>query len=445
MTMQADAGGASRAQYLDSATTRRDGPRVPFARWTPLLAAALLLPLIQSVALAQAPSATVHLPPPRTVEELKAEAQARADRNAYPLSGLGAEPTREALSHIHSLDRDEWAAAWSAIGGQHVSAANAAEAAGRSAVASEEYLKAWRYYSFARWPTPNSPGKAQAYRLALEAFRNHARFMDPAPEVVRIPFEGREIVGYLRLPKSASAKAPVALVMTISALDSRKEEGVEQSDAYIRRGIGTFSLDMPGTGEAPVKGDVGAERMFSRALDYLATLSQVDAKRIGVQGGSWSGYWAAKLAIVERPRLRAVVAQAAPVHGYFTSEWQKQALGTREYLFDLLAARASVYGVESVDDFLAYGPRLSLLEEGMLDKPTPPMLLVNGVKDTQVPIADLDLLLHTGSPKEAWVNSAGGHMGRSTDWPDGKIFREVVVPWMARHLAPAGAADLDAE
>jgi hypothetical protein len=26
-------------------------------------------------------------------------------------------------------------------------------------------------------------------------------------------------------------------------------------------------------------------------------------------------------------------------------------------------------------------------------------------------------------------------MGRSGDWPDGKIFREVVVPWLARQLA----------
>lgn len=394
----------------------------------PLVLAALSLLTVTALAQTQ-------IAPPRTLDELKAETQARADRNAYPLIGLGAGPTREALSHINSLDRDEWAAAWSAIGAQRVAAARAAEAAGRNQEANEEYLKAWRYYSFARWPTPNSPGKVKAYQLALEAFRNHARFMNPAPVVVRIPFEGKEIVGYLRLPK---AEGPVPLVLTISALDSRKEEGVEQSDAYIQRGIGTFSLDMPGTGEAPVKGDVGSERMFSRALDYLVALPQVDAKRIAVQGNSWSGYWATKLAIVERARLKAVVAQAGPVHGYFTPEWQTKALGTREYLFDLLPARASVYGVEMVDDFLAYGPRLSLLNQGLLDKPTPPMLVLNGVKDTQVPIADLELLLRSGSAKDAWVNPDGTHMGRSADWPDGKIFREVVVPWMARHLAAGG-------
>ncbi|MES2186292.1 MAG: alpha/beta hydrolase [Pseudomonadota bacterium] len=396
----------------------------------PLAAAALVL--AQAAAHAQ-----VQIAPARTLAELKAEVQERADRKAYPVTGLDPASVREALAHINSLDRDEWAAAWSTIGAQRVAAAQAAEAAGRGKEASEAYLSAWRYYSFARWPTPNSPGKVKAYALALEAFRKHTRFMDPAPQVVRIPFEGKEIVGYLRLPK---ATGPVPLVLTISALDSRKEEGVEQSDAYIQRGIATFALDMPGTGEAPVKGDVGAERMFSRALDYLAALPQVDAKRIAVQGNSWSGYWATKLAIVERARLKAVVAQAGPVHGYFTPEWQTKALGTREYLFDLLPARASVYGVETVDDFLAYGPRLSLVNEGLIDKPTPPMLVLNGVKDTQVPIADLELLLRSGSAKDAWVNPAGTHMGRSAEWPDGRIFREVVVPWMARQLAAGGGA-----
>src|SRR5262245_30340852 len=77
---------------------------------------------------------------------------------------------------------------------------------------------------------------------------------------------------------------------------------------------------------------------------------------------------------------------------------------------------------------------MSLKEQGLIGRHAAPMLLVNGDHDSQVPIADLDLLLHAGSPKEAWVNPGGGHMGRSADWPDVKIFREVVVRWIARQL-----------
>ena len=54
--------------------------------------------------------------------------------------------------------------------------------------------------------------------------------------------------------------------------------------------------------------------------------------------------------------------------------------------------------------------------------------------DTQQPIADLYLLMKHGDPKDAWVNPAGGHMGRSPNWSSGDIFRRVVLPWIARKL-----------
>jgi hypothetical protein len=50
---------------------------------------------------------------------------------------------------------------------------------------------------------------------------------------------------------------------------------------------------------------------------------------------------------------------------------------------------------------------------GLMDKTTPPMLVVGGVKDTQVPIVDLELLMRSGDvPKESWINPVGGHLGR---------------------------------
>jgi len=395
------------------------------ARRTLLAAAAFgVLALSHAAALAQ-------IAPPRTLDELKAETQARADRNAYPLTGLKPDDVRKALANINSLDRDEWAKAWGDVAIQYALQARAAEAIGKIKEAQEGYLMAWRLYSFARWPTPNSPGKQKAYELALDAFQHYASHLDPAPTLVRIPFEGKEIVGWLRLPKGVQ-KAP--LVLTISALDSRKEDNVERGEAFIRRGIATFSFDMPGTGQAPLKGDVDSERMFSRALDYVATRPELDAKRVAVYGVSWSGYWSAKLGIVERDRLKGVVSQGAPIHHYFQPEWQTKALGTREYLFDLFPARASVYGAGSLEEFLAYGPKMSLEAQGLIDRPSAPMLLVNGNRDTQVPIADLDLMLHSGTAKEAWVNPVGAHTGRSAEWPDGKIFAKIVAPWIVRQL-----------
>jgi hypothetical protein len=62
------------------------------------------------------------------------------------------------------------------------------------------------------------------------------------------------------------------------------------------------------------------------------------------------------------------------------------------------------------------------------------MLLINGLKDTQVPPEDLFLLLKSGTPKEVWFNPNGGHMGRSAELSDQRIFETVTVPWVVRVL-----------
>src|SRR3984893_3002051 len=124
----------------------------------------------------------------RTLEEIKTEAIKRAENGMYPLIGLDPADVREAFASIKTSDNDEWAAAFSAVANRYRAQAKAAESTD-PAKASALYVKAWRLYSFGRWPTPASPGKQRAYDKALEAFLAHARFMDPPLEVVRIPFE----------------------------------------------------------------------------------------------------------------------------------------------------------------------------------------------------------------------------------------------------------------
>ncbi len=368
---------------------------------------------------------------PRTLAELKAEVQSRADRHAYPVSELDPAEVREALGSLKSLNRDEWASAWSAIGDRHLEQGRSADASDRAG-ASKHYKYAFEYYLFARFPLENSRGKVKAYAKALEAFAAYAKLQDPPIEIVRIPFEGKEIVGVLRLPRDVR---PAPLVLTIGGLDGRKENASFRNDAYLAHGVGYFSFDMPGTGQSTIRRVApGAEREFTRVLDYIATYADLDATRVVVYGGSWGGHWAARLAYTERERIRGAVVQGGPVHEYFQPKWQRKAIGTREYLFELFEARAAIYGAKTLDEFLAYGPKMSLKTAGWLDKPSAPMLVINGIRDTQVPVEDLFLLMRSGSPKEVWINPQGGHMGRNAAVSDQKIFESVTLPWVVRML-----------
>jgi pimeloyl-ACP methyl ester carboxylesterase len=371
--------------------------------------------------------------PARTWPELKQAVQERADSQRYPMTGFDSKEVSEILGRIQSLDRDEWARSWIQSGDHHMKQAQALSTSS-PALAREAYMSAWRYYGFGAWPTQNTSEKKRAHALATTAFQAYAKLASPVIEVVRIPFEGKEIIGYLQRPVGIFNPP---LVITIGGLDSYKEFVVDQYGAsYLKSQMAYLALDMPGTGESPVKIEPGVERIFSKVIDAMQSRKDIDPDRIGFQGGSWGGHWSARIAYAEPVRLKAVVNWGGPVHSYFQREWQLKALGTREYLFDLFPARAAVYGVDTLEDFLAYGPKMSLKDTGILSKPSAPMLLINGEKDTQVPIDDLYILLKQGAPKEAWVNPEGGHIGRGKDWSDGRILNEVVMPWLARKLKP---------
>ena len=217
----------------------------------------------------------------RTIDEIKTEAVRRAEVGQYPLIGLDPADVKEAFESIHTADKDEWAAGFMRVADRYFNEAKSLEKTDPTK-ANADYIRAWRIYSFGRWPIPASPGKQRSYEKALEAFLAHARFFDPPLEVVGIPFEGKEIIGYLRLPKNA--KGPVPLVIAVNGLDSRKEDLTESFSAILPFGIGYLAVDGPGTGQNPIKVSETADRMLSRVIDYAQSRTEVDKNRIAIQG-----------------------------------------------------------------------------------------------------------------------------------------------------------------
>jgi len=371
----------------------------------------------------------------RTIEEIEVEAIHRAEVGGYPLIGLDPNDVREAFKSIHTRDKDEWAEAFMGVANRYMAEGNALEKTD-PARASADYVRAWHLYSFGRWPVDSSPKKKESYAKAIQAYLAHARFLDPPLEVVHIPFEGKEVIGYLRLPKGATA--PVPIVIAVNGLDSRKEDLSESFSAILPYGIGYIAVDGPGTGQSPVKASPTADRALSAVIDYLQTRPEVDKGRIAMHGVSWGAYWGTKLSVLEKSRLKCVSVQSPPTDLFFQKQFVLNSLvGNREYLFDQIPAMMAIFdNVTTVEQVVDMFSKMSLVNEGILGRPTTPMLILGGTKDTQVPISDIYRLLDSGDvPKDAWINPQGGHLGRQVGvWPDQRIFREVILPWLARNL-----------
>jgi pimeloyl-ACP methyl ester carboxylesterase len=329
------------------------------------------------------------------------------------------------IDALTGLDPEPWTAAWGGLADQFAARAQAA----RDRVSAHElWLAAYRAAFMGRYPVPNHPLKAREYERSREFFLRATALEEPPLEVVEVPFESGALRFYLTRPADGSSRPPVAMVW--AGIDTWKEEMHGRLGALLRsRGFAVLLIDMPGVGESPVLAGVDAERQWTPIFDWLARREDLDGTRCAAIGASFGGYWAMKLAYTHRERLACAVNWGGGVHITFTPEWQERSRNASSYLMDLMTARARIFGGETFDDYVARCPELSLLDQGWLDQPSAPILLVNGRHDLQNSIDDIYLSLDHGDPKAARVFD-GGHMGQGSVAP-------TIVDWVAAQLRHA--------
>jgi esterase/lipase len=359
---------------------------------------------------------------PRTLEDVKNDIRERVGRRA-PFLHADRTETELALAKMPSFEGETWAGAWNDLGAQWETKANAAEKNGNAAEAKDAFLKSYGYYGIARHPFPSTPGKRHGYAKTREMFLAASKFFDIAVERVSIPFKDKAIVGHLRLPK----QLPAPIIMHWGGIDNWKEERHSFGEAFVRESWGCFIIDSPGTGECPVLAGPDAHQVHITVLNYLLKRPEVDTNKIAVVGASFGGYWSTKLAHVAPDKLRAAVNWGGGIHYFFQPEWQERSRHADSYLFDLIEARANLFGKKTFDELCEVMPALSLLDQGWLDRPCAPMLIVNGKEDKQVPLDDFYLLLEHGNPKAIRL-FPGGHMGSIPN-----IFK-TVLDWLHQKL-----------
>jgi hypothetical protein len=359
----------------------------------------------------------------RTLDEVKAEVLRRAGR-FNPVESIRPQDAAAVMAALTSLDRDHWAEQWCKIGLAYEAEGDARAKAGATrAELAELYTMGFDACRVGRYPAPTSPGQLAAYRHSLRIFCKAAQHVEPRLDIIALPFEGKTLVGHLQLPPGV-ARPPV--VMHWGGVDGWKEDRLGASALIMKAGLASLAIDMPGTGENPfLYGDALAERTF-----------------LGVWGGSFGAYWAARLAFVAPDRIAGAVFHGGNIHHGFQTEWLVPAFttGGATYLFgaaSLLDARGRAVGTNTMEEFLAAVPRFSLKTMGLLDKPSAPLLGVNGKLDDQAPVEDIHLLMEHGSPKSARIYPEGHHMGRTPGLPYDDILA-MIVGWLKERLAGAG-------
>jgi dipeptidyl aminopeptidase/acylaminoacyl peptidase len=168
--------------------------------------------------------------------------------------------------------------------------------------------------------------------------------------------------------------------------------------------------------------DIGA------LLDWVATQSQLDGKRVGVYGGSYGGYMSLAAGATFPGRVAAVV-DVVGISNFVTF-----LESTKEYRRDL---RRVEYGDERVPAMREFLQRISPLENS--NKITAPLFVVQGQNDPRVPLSEAEQIVKKlrAEGREVWFMLAADEGHGFQKKANRDAFAAAAVAFYRKHLLGA--------
>jgi len=212
------------------------------------------------------------------------------------------------------------------------------------------------------------------------------------PELVRYPStDGVRVPAFLYLPKGATGKVPVVVVFH-GGPEAQSLPVFSNFTQYLVTELGMAVLvpnvrGSNGYGKAYRAMDDGVKREQSLAdigatLDFIASRKELDASRVGVQGGSYGGYLTLATATFYPDRIKAAV----DVVGI--SSLGSFLQNTQVYRQDL---RRVEYGDERDPEVRKVQERISPL--GFVDRIRAALYVQQGANDPRVPRSEAEQIV----------------------------------------------------
>ena len=206
----------------------------------------------------------------------------------------------------------------------------------------------------------------------------------------------------------------------IKGIDSSGEaEGHIISDYFLQKGFITLDIDCPGQYDARFKGlpmTPDFEKPIAAALDYLATRSGVDLNRIALFGSSMGGFIAPRAASLEK-RIKACVS----VGGFYSLDEFDFPTHYYLHLLNDMKITAAEFPLKRKEYTL----------EGIIDKMTCPLLVVNGGGDTVEPVSSsIKIYEKATCKKDLLIYEGLNHCA----WPERKEVLSEIGGWILNNL-----------
>lgn len=310
--------------------------------------------------------------------------------------------------------------------------AKAAEEAGETVTARQNYFTAAVQYAASQWPYDENNEKNLALnQRKRECYLKYAQYAERRVEAAWIPFQGKALPGWFHLPPGYSG-GRIPAVVSIPGMDGFKEASVAMyGDRWLSRGIAVLSVEGPGQYESAVLGIPVSMPNWIEAgraiMDWMVARPEIDAQRIGVTGQSFGSFFATISAAAE-PRYRACAVTATCLEpGCHTIFEEASPTFKQRFMY------MSGYTDEAAFDAF----RKTLTWEGHAEKIRVPYLCVAGECDELSPLAHTERLLTTlQCPKQLVVYQGSRHsVGNVPSAQLGPTPAVLVADWMSARLA----------